>query len=38
MHMVHRRRGVNYDTHADGDGIRYHGYGKGTNEAVRKAN
>lgn len=24
--------GVNYDTHADGEGISYHGYGKGTNE------
>jgi len=22
---------VNYDTHGDGDGIKYHGYGKGTN-------
>jgi hypothetical protein len=24
--------GVNFDTHADGEGISYHGYGKGTNE------
>jgi hypothetical protein len=23
--------GVNYDTHADGEGIKYHGYGKGSN-------